>query len=298
MSKVLVTGATGYTGRHVCKKLLEEGFDVHALVRENSNLQYLNELTNYQVTCHVYNREQDNLLSIIYDTAPDIVFHIAAKISSKDNYDEIEDMIQSNITFATKLIHAMVKSGCKKFVNTSTSWLHYDQDMYNPVCLYAASKKAFADILQYYHAAYKLDYITMELFDSYGADDNRKKLMNLIKDAVQKGIRLDTTEGKQEIGLVYIDDLAEAYFTAGSILLKNTDIGKTYMVRPDEILTLRELVARIQKITGKDIDVNWGYYPYRDREVMTAWKSGENLPGWEQKIHIIEGIRRFFEVRD
>ena len=69
--------------------------------------------------------------------------------------------MSSNITFGTQLVEAMVANGCYQFVNTGTSWQHYENDEYNPVNLYAATKQAFEDILRYYVETSALRVITL-----------------------------------------------------------------------------------------------------------------------------------------
>ena len=289
----LVTGASGYTGMHLCKALLEKGCTVHAVVRESSNLERLKKITDDRVIIHVYDAAADNLLNIFHISCPDVVYHLAAMVSSANGYNVIQPLLSSNIIFGTKVIEAMLQVGCKKLVNTSTSWVHYDQSQYSPVCLYAASKMAFVDIIKFYQDAYGLEVITLELCDSFGVDDNRKKLLNLIRDSVRSGKKLATTQGMQKISLLYIDDLIDGFIVSGNHLVENNNVYGCYILPAEEIMTLRELVDRIENICKVKVNISWGKLPYRPREVMSPWDKGTVLPGWRQNISFDDGIRMF-----
>lgn len=292
---VLVTGASGYTGAYLCHGLLEAGFDVHALVRKNSDTTLLRAATHGRARLQVFD---DNLPDLMNSMKPVIVYHVAAKVTNSHEYGEIDSILDSNVVFGTKILESMLQVGCRKLVNVSTSWVHFQQEQYNPVNLYAASKKAFLDIVEYYHKAYHVDYVNLELYDSFGRCDRRPKLLNLIKKIARTGERLATTEGRQDIALVYIDDLVDALITAGNIVSQHDGITDTYVVLPPKVVTLRELVSMIESIVGCKLAIGWGEKPYRPREVMKPWNRGEKLPGWSPKISLEEGLRRFFLTDD
>ena len=276
--KILVTGATGFIGSEFVKKALADGYEVHCLVRRESNILRLAK----GVNIHYLSRKNDNINKIISIIQPEIVFHLASLFIADHKYDDIDDLIYSNITFSTKIVDAMVNNNILMLVNVGTSWQYYNSnEEYNPVNLYAATKQAFEDILKFYNDKYKLRVINLKLFDTYGECDFRKKLFFALNKAIDNKERLKMSFGEQEIDLVHIDDVVNALLLAGRMLITKEVFNESYALSSGNVMKLKELVGKYEIFIGENIDIEWGARPYREREVMKVWKHGENLPGWE-----------------
>ena len=118
-------------------------------------------------------------------------------------------MVDANITFGTRMLEASVKVGCKWFVNAASFWQHASDGI--PVNLYSAMKEAFQGIAAYYNAAYGLKVTNLELTDTYGENDPRRKLVNLWCNALNGKDLLPMSQGRQEIELVHRDDVVDAF---------------------------------------------------------------------------------------
>ncbi|RME61371.1 NAD-dependent epimerase/dehydratase family protein, partial [Candidatus Parcubacteria bacterium] len=156
------------------------------------------------------------------------------------------------------------------------------------VNLYAATKKAFQDILQFYIEARGLRAITLKLYDTYGANDPRPKLINLLQRAAETGEALALSPGEQKADFVHVDDVVNAYRIAAERLLGGQVAGhEGYGVYTGRPLTIRRLVALMEEKLGRKLNVTWGGRPYRDREVMAPYYGLPTLPGWKPK-HALE----------
>jgi nucleoside-diphosphate-sugar epimerase len=161
------------------------------------------------------------------------------------------------------------------------------------VCLYAATKKAFEDIIQLYVEMAGLKVITLKLFDTYGPNDPRGKLFSLLEQAWHTQNPLSTSEGEQFLDLVYIDDVVEAYIIAADRLIRGLACGhEIYAVSSKNPTKLRDVVALFEKEIQEKIPILWGERPYHKRQVMHACNLIQNLPGWQAKIDLIHGIER------
>ncbi len=287
----LFTGSTGFTGGNLVRRLVNDGWQVHVIVRQDSD-QAQKKALNDLISIHVHDGTTEQMRSIIGATQPDMIFHLATMFLPDHKPEEIVPLIQNNFVFATQLADAMVDHGVQHFINTGTFWQHYDNKEYNPVCLYAAIKQAFEAVLQYYIDAYGIKVITLTLFDIYGPDDPRDKLFKLLERAADKQETLKMTPGEQLVDLVYIDDVIDAYMLAAD-LLETQDKGtsRTFTVSSGTPVILKDVVKLYSDITGKIIPVEWGGKPYRPREVMMPWNSGKHVPGWSPKVGLKEGIR-------
>jgi len=292
----LVTGATGFVGNHLVCRLVREGWIVHIVSRHKSPLSGI--LESKQITHHYYDGSMASMLNCVMQAKPEIVFHLASIFIAQHDAKDIDALVQSNLLFGTQLLDAMRINNARYLVNTGTSWQHYNNEDYNPVCLYAATKQAFEAILEYYVQACDFRVINLKLFDTYGANDRRPKLMNQLKEKILIGSSLDMSPGEQLIDFVHIDDVVNAYFVAAQRLLTGNVLKKeSYGISSRHPVSLKELIRIIQKGIKKNIDINWGAKPYRFREVMMPWHSYKQLPGWRPvvKINSRKGILSFWK---
>lgn len=297
----LITGATGFVGSHLAESLVKKNYLVHAVVRPNSDIAFLKTLDRKYIRIHVYENHnfQQIFSEISKNERPEIVFHLASMVLGAHTYNDIPALVQSNITFGMELLECMKDYGICRLVNTGTSWQHYDNEPYNPVNLYAATKQAFQDIEVYYEKACSFKIINLQLFDNYGPNDRRKKLLNLLKQTVKTNTTLNMTPGEQLIDLVHISDLVQAFIMAGEYLLNNEyEYCGTYSISSGNPITLRTLVEVIQEMTGKKVNIRWGGQNYRDREVMVPWSNGTVLPGWYPRVDLKMGLTDFFMESD
>jgi nucleoside-diphosphate-sugar epimerase len=289
--KALVTGATGFIGSHLVKRLIEDNWDVHIIIRKGSNLHLLKSVLS-RLTVHYFDGKTQRLISIIKHSKPNVVFHLASLFKAQHEAKDVGPLIQSNLLFATQLVEAMVENKVFAFVNTGTSWQHYKNESYDPVCLYAATKQAFETILKYYTEAYPLKVITLKLFDTYGPGDNRPKLFSLFHNAIKNKNSLLMSPGDQLIDIVFVSDVVDAFLLAANRILRHNIKSEDYAVSSGKPITLQTLVRLYEHVTGIKIPIKWGARPYRFREVMKPWNIGRTLPGWRPKIKLIDGIKR------
>ena len=287
----LITGATGYIGSNLSRCLANMGWDVHLLIRPCSKKNLIKDILNV-VILHEFDGSTSNMIKILNDANPTIVFHLASLFLAQHKSDDIESLIQSNITFSTQLVEAMVLNKIYYLINTGTSWQHYENCSYNPVCLYAATKQAAEDIFTFYVETTALKIVTLKLFDTFGPNDPRNKLIPLLRKIAKQNVSLDMSPGEQLIDIVYIDDVINAFLIAAKKLI-NGDISEgNYAISSGTPIKLKELVEIYESVIKQNLSINWGDKPYRNREVMVPWNTGESLPGWIPNVSLEEGLRR------
>jgi nucleoside-diphosphate-sugar epimerase len=288
--RALVTGATGYIGSNLVRRLLADNWSVHVIVRPLSDLAPLSGVR-HAIQVHEYDGKTNSMIRLVQDAAPDVVFHLASLFLAQHKSEDIVELISSNVLFSTQLVEAMVANQVFHLINTGTSWQHYKDADYNPVNLYAATKQAFEDILTYYVETHGLKVITLALFDIYGAEDPRPKLISLLWKTALEQKPIAMSPGAQLIDLVHIDDVMNA-FVSGADLVVNQQVGyERYGISSGAPMRLIDLVAAFEKATEcTKLPIEWGGRPYRVREVMVPWKSYKTMPGWAPRIPFAEGI--------
>lgn len=286
---VLITGATGFIGKHVLESLITQ-HNVWCTRRNSSAVESIEALK-----CQwVFVDEEINLIyQKLMEIKPDIVIHIAGVFLGEHNSENIQDLIYSNIEFPAILFDAAYEAGCRQFINTGTCWQNYNGEKYNPVNLYAATKEAVENILQYYVKAKKCKAVTLKIFDSYGPNDRRRKVLNIVS-KLRENETLDMSGGEQKMYLCYIEDIVSAYEHAIIVLQSMADKEyKTYSVRDVEAYTLKEIIGMYLELSKKNIKINWGKRKYREREIMDPTDWGEILPGWRPKHSLEQGMYKY-----
>jgi nucleoside-diphosphate-sugar epimerase len=287
--KILVTGATGFIGQNLIKLLLDKDYEIHCIVRINSNISSIDK----RAIIFKYDGNIDSLLEYCKDERFDGVIHLASLFLSSHTKDNISGLISSNIQFGTELLEASKETNIKWFINTGTFWQNYEDEEYNPVNLYAATKEAFKDIAKYYTETSGLVFTTIKLNDTFGPNDTRNKVFNLWKKIAKSGEALEMSEGEQIIDISYIEDVINAY----EILINYLNLdennefkNKEFVITNNEKMSLKNLSKIFEEVTNSKLNIIWGARPYRDREVMIPYDNERIVPNWKQKYTLKEAI--------
>lgn len=293
--RVLVTGATGFVGGHLVKRLLKERHEVHVLVRPTTDLALFGDDLD-RIVSHRHHGTTEGMVELVRNVQPDAVIHLASLFLGEHQPGDVDDLIASNILLSTQLAEAMAANEVQLLINVGTSWQHHEDGDYNPVNLYAATKQAYRSILRYYIETANLKVINLELFDTYGPNDQRGKLFALLDRLRTSGDTLAMSPGDQQLDPVYIDDVSEAFIAALKLLRSDVVQDEvTYSVRSQNPIKLKDLVKTYEDATSSTLNIEWGGRPYRDREVMVPWSRGETLPGWSSTVTLQEGIKRILD---
>lgn len=296
--KILITGIAGFIGKHLSKRLLNDRHSIYVIIRKQS---VKDKLEQNNIKYFIDNNSAEDFKKYFENEKFDGVIHLASCFIVEHKHEQIDELINSNLLFATRILEAAVKPGVKWFINTGTFWQHYENRVYSPVNLYAATKQAFESVAKYYMETSEIIFVTLKLNDTYGPDDTRPKIFNLWKKAAESGETLDMSPGEQIIDITYIDDVVDAYMRMIELLENDTTKtfkGKSFAVSSGRPVKLKDLAEIFTKVTNKKLNINWGERPYREREVMIPWNKGENVPGWSPKVSLEEGISKLFNFTE
>ncbi|MBL9001366.1 MAG: NAD(P)-dependent oxidoreductase [Phycisphaerae bacterium] len=283
--RVLITGASGYIGHHLTRRLRSLRWFVTALTRPGSDLRGLD----------ADRAETDgsaaSIRTALDRAGPDIIFHLAA--DTTPGAGEIPPRMRAaNIDLGLHLLGAAAEVGCRRFVDAGTFWEH-DPGPANSA--YTASKREF-------HARIAarppegVSVTTLVLFDIYGPRDWRKKLIPALLAAAREGRELPMTPGDQRLELVHVDDVVAGFLHAAAWAGSGI---RTHVLDSGERHTLREIVSLLRDALpdgSRPIRVRWGAVPHRAGQIMEPVRTGAGglirLPGWSPHIPLREGLRQ------
>lgn len=290
MSTILVTGGTGYVGRHLIALLRRSGHRVVAVCRSPDVPVPLQGIISAPDIV-VWSGDPLDLIRQGAELRLDAAVHLATLYRRDHTPDDLVPMVEANLELGMALLEMMSRQPGRRVVYANTAWQDSGPEG-SPVNLYAATKRAFAEILRYYTSAHGIQAVSLVMADTYGEDDQRPRFLNAVRRSWQAGQPLVASPGGQIVDMLHVDDVCEAMLHALTLPLQRP--FEEYALQSGEPASLQELVGIIGRITGKPPAVTWGGRPYAPREVFRPLFSAPPLTGWKPRITLEAGLRRVF----
>lgn len=287
----IITGGTGYVGNQLAKHLSKQGWQLTLITRTSSK-----KAKNLDAKYIEYDGTIESLAGLNPSNQQDsVVFHLATDATITSEANQIEKTIDANIKFGTHLLSCMLKQGLRNIVITESYWQFDAHGELSGNTLYASSKSAFSIIAKYF-STLGLKTISLVLYDIYGPNDPRKKLINTIKSLTNKESFIELTPGEQLLDFVHIDDVIAALETAGETLTSTKGATKTYSrhtVRSMETRRLKDFIDILCESIESPPTLLWGAKRYPRHQIMTPWfpDNKKQLPDWTPKHSFESGIR-------
>jgi len=291
--RIAVTGATGYIGGQLASRLAQEGHELSAIVRPTSNVDLVHALAP-GVRVLAYTGNTRALAHWLAEGTVEVVMHLAAHQDQSDSLAAVEPLVESNVVFTAELAAAAAHAKAQAFVNTGSFSQHLDGSRrYVPASLYAATKQAARDVLEYYRSATDMRCVTLELSDVYGPADPRPKFLNALHAAALAGEPLEATPGDQLVSFVHVSDVTAAYTAVAQALVDGAELDAVYSVACPPPISLRDAVDIWCTATGRHVEVRWGARPHAPRQVMRPYLH-DPPPGWEPRVSPEAGFARVY----
>lgn len=300
--KILVTGATGFIGKNLVESLKEK-FEVYALILDEKEKNVIPQI-NYILWKTFFDRENEiKTLDGKKFGKIDTVIHLASYgVNPKDN--DIDKMIESNISLTKDLILNLERVACKNIIFTSSGFEYGDkgkiklkEDMeLNPFSLYGATKVSAFLIGKKLCESLGINYINLKLFNIFGEYEGSNRLIPQIINNYLEGKELNFTAGNQVRDYLYIKDIIEVY---EMILEENIYNNETYNVCSSEEVTIKEFITKVADIIGINKDtLNFGIIPSRKEEALYIVGDNSKLKrdfNWNRKYSYEFGIKNMYD---
>lgn len=290
--RIFITGITGYIGASLAHSLLLQGHQILGLARMPLHDEYIQDIYG-QITLFPYDGTYESIYAAIKQSSPDLVYHLATHYTGAHNGEVLPVMLNANITMGAYLLEAMAQTESRNLIYASSVMEYYHGKEYCPLNFYAATKRAFYDLMCYYTDAGFLRTGVLVLTDTYGPGDHRPKILNIIKQHMGTDKPLELSDGQQEYAAVYIDDVVRAFDMAGQQLCEGLWEQKIFQVLPEKIYTLRETVDKLLQIHQITLNAQWGKRPSPVRDMRKAVHIYPVVPGWYPEVSLEVGLKKF-----
>jgi len=243
-ARVLVTGATGFTGGHLCERLARMGHAVRALVRDPRRAA---ELRRWNVEVSMGDlRDRGSVAQAMEGV--DVVYHIAALFRSENQ--SRREMWEINVQGTQNMLDAARQVGVQRFVHCSTVGVHGDvqgppateEAPYQPGDYYQESKTEAEALVLDCSARGWLPVVVFRPGGIYGPRDLR--FLKLFK-AIQRRRFVMLGSGQVQYQMIYIDDLIDGILLCGTA---PQAIGQVYILTGDEAISLNQLVEILARV--------------------------------------------------
>ena len=176
MTKVLITGSTGFIGSNIYECLYPDN-KIYLIDRKKLNLKKKLNIIKYN--------SFNDLNKKLRKVKVDVVIHCATHYVKKQSYKDIFNLCNANILLGNILLENLSKMKVKNFINFSTVWEDYNGIKGNNYNLYSAYKK-FLNLVDYYKKIKpKIKFYEIMLSDTFGKNDKRNKIVNLLKKIIK-----------------------------------------------------------------------------------------------------------------
>jgi UDP-glucose 4-epimerase len=293
--RVLVTGATGFIGRHLVKRLVESGAEVTAMARTGEDVSALGDVRVARADL----RDRETLVRLA-EGKPEVVLHLAGYSLVGESFRQIEPAFDLNARGTALLLDALPDVGA--FVYASTCQLydtdggvpHRETSPLAPVSPYAISK--LAGELSCRAAARgrrgRTRVVVLRLFNVFGPGQLPPAVVPQLLQNFLSGEPVLTTSGEQTRDFVYVDDVVEAFVAAGA---HGSPIDTPINLCSGREVAIRDLARQIAKLTGGEDRLHVGALPPRPNDVARSFGDGTSaaeLLGWRPRIPLEEGLAR------
>jgi nucleoside-diphosphate-sugar epimerase len=284
---LVLTGTTGFIGSHLKIAAQNGGFKLFEITR-NQVLSPLGDLVDHN--------NDPTIVAAAIKTARNPVFiNLAALFVSTHTSQDISPLVRSNVEFSALVFEAAALVKSSGLLHFGTSWQFSEGGQTDPVNFYAATKVAAESILKFYSKQYNIPAATIVMYDTYGPNDMRQKIIPLLLETSKSGQELKMGSGKNPINLTFITDVCSAILCA-AIAIENQPKGYhcRWAIRNPKTHFVYDVVELIRQKIDHNIKIRFGTLP-GGAPPKSLCHSIQVVPNWAPTISLEQGLRLIFE---
>lgn len=301
-ARVLVTGATGFIGSHLCRRLVEEGADLFGTVKYNSIIDNLRlaRLWDRFTPVEADLRNPDSLAQV-RKIQPQLIYHLAAYNHVGDSFSQVSEAIDSNVKGSVNLLEAYEDYERFVYISSSEVYGHQEKVPFQeelvplPLSPYAVGKYAGELYARMKWRSLKRPIVVLRPFNAFGPYQSPRAIIAELIIKALKGEDLVTTEGQQTRDFNFVENLVDGFVLSA---IRPGLEGEVINLGSGVELSIRDLVRKIHTLTGARSRLRIGGLPYRPGEIarmVADARKAERLLGWSPKVDLDKGLELAIE---
>jgi UDP-glucose 4-epimerase len=289
--RALVTGASGFIGSALCRRLLQAGAEVHGVSRTER------AATDYCARWHTCRLDDINAVrALLKVSRPDFVFHLASHVAGSRAVELVLPTFSGNLTSTVNLLTAATEQGCERILLTGSLEEPEPAPEYAvPSSPYAAAKFAASAYGRMFHALYKTPVAILRVYMVYGpGQQDVKKLVPYVTLSLLKGETPHLSSGVRAVDWIFVDDVVEGFLAAATA---SGIEGSTIDLGTGQLASVRTVVERLFELVRPEEMPAFGSLADRALEqIRTAnVEASFRRIGWRPRVSLQEGLRRTVE---
>lgn len=293
----LVTGAAGFIGAVLSRRLLADGHDVTLLVGPETDLWRLEQLAPHAEIAAVDLRDPEAVAGVVGRAQPEYLFHLAAH-GAYSWQQSLPRMLETNVIGLVNLVEAASAIGTRAIVNAGSSSEYGlkdhappESELPEPNSAYSFTKASATLYCGWIARAREQAITTLRLYSAYGPWEEPRRLMpTLVLAGLQRRLP-PLVDPRIARDFVHVDDIADAFLRAAE--LAQPGAAETFNVGSGVQTSLRELADVARHVFGIADEPAWGSFPARhwDTDVWVAdAQLIEERLGWRATTTLQQGL--------
>jgi UDP-glucose 4-epimerase len=294
---VLVTGAAGFIGSHLTRRLVREGARVHIILRSKGAAWRIADLLEKITVWEADLCDSASLQQRLSGFPAQVIFHLAGHVDVRRSWDPVEPLINNNIIGTANLLMALKDTGFESFLYPGTSEEYgntapplRETERESPISPYSFSKLSAAAFCQMAARTFDLPITVLRLFPTYGPCQEGSMLIPAAIRELLAGREFRMTHGEQRRDFIYVDDVVEAFLRTAACEKAR---GGMFNVGTGVPRRVRDVIDIITKQIGKECVVLRGAIPCRKGEGDECYSDNQKLReviGWAPEVSLEEGL--------
>lgn len=283
--RVLITGASGFIGSHLCDRLCENGAQVHAVSRTKQpgagdSLQWWQG-----------NMEDiETVQNLFYSIKPHIVFHLSGHVTGAADLELVLPTFHSLVVSTINVLTVAARMECDRIVLiASLEEPEPGQNEATPISPYAAAKWTGSAYGRMFQRLYQTPVVLVRPFMTYGPQQNERKIIPSVTLSLLQGKAPKLASGQRQVDWIYIDDVIEGMLAAA--LVPNVE-GCTFDLGSGTLVSIRTLVQQLVKLVNPQIEPLFGALPDRPVEKVRLANTAYvyDKLAWQPVVSLEQGL--------
>jgi nucleoside-diphosphate-sugar epimerase len=293
----MITGGAGFLGKHLCRKMAEQGHSVKVIdLRDNPEFE----------TIKADVRDAERMKQEIKEV--DAVFHLASLIEAGESVKFPQKFVDYNVSGTVSVLEAMRLNGVKRFLFSSSAAIYgepqavpiLEDSRTLPINPYGMTKLAMEALVSSYVAAHQFTGVALRYFNLYGPEEHHEPETHAIPrfiNQIHKGEEVTIWgNGEHQRDYIFIHDVVAAHLLALQLTLDQPEKYHYFNLSTNQPTQVIEVVKKLEKIMGQSAKIK--HFPPRpgDPLVLTAdpSKAHQQLK-WQAQVNLDEGLKQTVE---